>query len=382
MNLKKIFHRGSEHSAHSDLGSLHALGKDPKDKKTQMISKKEFRRQKEKEAKSQAKRQKLKIYIERAGYDFSIKKLFKIFFNTTVGIVFVLSAYLLYFSSANYGMTWGRIMLWMVVLWVFAFPVILFVVWTLFFIYVDLRIYKRTIDLEEVLPDFLQLAASNINAGMTIDKALWYAVRPRFGVLAKEIENIAKETMSGADLKIALERFSLRYDSILLKRTVNMINESIDAGGQIGDLLNRIANDIQQQKALMKEMAANVMTYVIFISFSTIVAAPFLFALSGVLISVVTNISTSLGDTTSAASSAGLPISFSGSGISISDFNIFAIVSLTVTSTFSAMMISTIKKGNVKSGIRYIPVFVAISLTIFFIAQRVADVLLGVFLSF
>ena len=303
MNLKKIFHRGSEHSAHSDLGSLHALGKDPKDKKTQMISKKEFRRQKEKEAKSQAKRQKLKIYIERAGYDFSIKKLFKIFFNTTVGIVFVLSAYLLYFSSANYGMTWGRIMLWMVVLWVFAFPVILFVVWTLFFIYVDLRIYKRTIDLEEVLPDFLQLAASNINAGMTIDKALWYAVRPRFGVLAKEIESIAKDTMGGADLKVALEKFASRYDSLILSRSISMLNEGIEAGGKIGELLNRIAIDIQEQKALLKDMYANLTTYVIFITFATIIAGPFLFAMSGVLIQVVLKLGNVLGSTSTVSGS-------------------------------------------------------------------------------
>src|SRR3989338_1174040 len=100
---------------------------------------------------------------------------------------------------------------------------------------------------------------------MTIDRALWYAVRPRFGVLAKEI-------MGGADLKESLEKFALRYDSTLLKRVVSMINEGIEAGGEIGELLNRIALDIQQQKSMLKEMSANVTTYVIFISFATVVA--------------------------------------------------------------------------------------------------------------
>jgi len=38
-------------------------------------------------------------------------------------------------------------------------------------------------------------------------RALWYAVRPRFGVLAREIEIVAKQTMSGEELDKALIRF-------------------------------------------------------------------------------------------------------------------------------------------------------------------------------
>ena len=69
---------------------------------------------------------------------------------------------------------------------------------------------------------------------MTIDKALWYAVRPKFGVLANEIETVAKETMKGEDLKIALQKFADKYDSILLKRSISLLSEGIDAGGEIG----------------------------------------------------------------------------------------------------------------------------------------------------
>jgi len=249
----------------------------------------------------------------------------------------------------------------------------------MFYIAVDLKIFRRKVDIEEVLPDFLQLTASNINAGMTIDKALWYAVRPRFGVLAKEIEVVAKETMGGVDLKVALERFASRYDSLILKRAISMINEGVEAGGKIGDLLNRVAANIQEQKSLMKEMSANVTTYVIFITFATVAAAPLLFALSGVLIEVVQNLGSALGGTTNVASSVGIALSFSGTGVSQTDFRIFATVSLVITSFFSAMMVSTIKKGNVKSGIRYIPVFIAISLALYFISQKMAGKLLGLF---
>jgi archaellum biogenesis protein FlaJ (TadC family) len=241
---------------------------------------------------------------------------------------------------------------------------------------VDLSIYKRKLNVEDVLPDFLQLTASNINAGLTIDKALWFAVRPRFGVLAKEMETIAKETMSGVDLKVALNNFAERYDSVVLKSTISMINEGIDAGGEISDLLNRIALNLEEQRTMFNEISASVTSYVIFITFASIGAAPFLFAMSGVLLRVVQTLGASLGGSTSGAS-LGLPLSFQESGIRETDFQIFSIASLMITASFSAMMVSTIKKGNLKSGLKYIPIFISVSLILYFISKTVASKLIG-----
>ena len=341
--------------------------------------KKKFKKQQEKKQKSQERKQKLKQYIERAGIEINTQKLHRIFFNTSIAINLLISAFLIYYFSVSYGIGWGAIFASMVIVWVLVFVLLIVAFWVMFYLAVDLKIFKRKVDIEEVLPDFLQLAASNINAGMTIDRALWYAVRPRFGVLAKEIETIAKETMGGADLKESLEKFASRYDSVLLKRVVSMINEGIEAGGEIGELLNRIALDIQQQKGMLKEMSANVTTYVIFISFATVVAGPFLFALSGVLIQVVSSLGSALGGTTNAAATSGIPLTFSGVGITQSDFTIFASVSLAVTSLFSAMMVSTIKKGNIQSGIKYVPIFIAVSLILFWIARILGGMLIGSF---
>ncbi len=342
--------------------------------------KKRFKKAQKKKITAQERKQRIKAYLERAGLEINQQKLFKIFFNIAIVINLVISAWLIYYFSVSYGITWGTVFATMVVLWVFIFVILIFAMWIMFYLAVDLKIFKRKVDIEEVLPDFLQLTASNINAGMTIDRALWFAVRPRFGVLAKEIEMIAKKTMSGEDLKTALEMFASRYDSAVLKRSISMLNEGVEAGGKIGDLLNRIAANIQEQKAMLKEMSANVTTYVIFITFATIVAAPFLFALSGVLIEVVQNLGSALGGTSSAASTAGIALTFSGTGVTQSDFRIFAIVSLITTSFFSAMMVSTIKKGNVKSGVKYIPIFIFVSLTLYFIAQGTASKLLGFFI--
>ena len=340
---------------------------------------KKYKKTQEKNLRLQEKKQKFKGYIERAGFDVSTQKLSKIFFNLSIGINLFFSALLIYYFSVVYGITWSTVVTSIIVLWVLVFILLIIILWVAFYVAVDLRIFKRKADVEDVLPDFLQLTASNINAGMTIDKALWFAVRPRFGVLAKEIETVAKETMGGADLKAALEKFASRYDSVTLRRTINMINEGIDAGGKIGELLNRIALDIQEQKSMMKDMSASVTTYVIFITFATVIAAPLLFSLSGVLIDVVAKLGGAFGGVTNAATSAGLPLTFSGTGVSKTDFRIFAITSLTITSLFSAMMTSTIKKGNIQSGVSYIPIFIVTSIILYFIGLIAASKLLSLF---
>ena len=248
-----------------------------------------------------------------------------------------------------------------------------------FKLYLDVQIFKRKLEIEEVLPDFLQLASANIRAGMSIDRALWYAVRPRFGILANEIEIVAKETISGRDLNKSLMKFAEKYDSNVVKRSISLLIKGADAGGEIGDLLNNISMNIQENRTMKREMGANVLTYVIFISFATIVAAPFLFALSYQLLTIIQKIMTSI-TLPSSTGSMGLMINLSSEGIKISDFNIFAIISLASTSFFSAVIVAIIRKGNIKEGIKYIPIFIITSITLFIISRKILHMLLGSFI--
>jgi len=234
--------------------------------------------------------------------------------------------------------------------------------------------YNRKVQVEAVLADFLQLTSANVRAGMTIDKALWFAIRPRFGILAKEIEQVAKETMTGKPLEVALMEFAEKYNSKLLRSSMSLLVEGLKAGGEIGNLLNRIASNIQETEILRKEMAANVMTYVIFISFATLLAAPFLMALSYQLLAVINKISAQLAsqsiNNVGSGVGGGLMIGFSKETIKPSDFKIFAIGMLSITSAFSSMIITTIRKGDVKAGLKNIPLFILITVVLFLIMTK------------
>jgi len=241
----------------------------------------------------------------------------------------------------------------------------------------NLRIYSRKVQVEEVFAEFLQLTSTNIRAGMTIDQAIFNSIRPRFGILAKEVERVAKESMTGKDLVEALQEFADNYDSRLIKQSVNLLGEGIRAGGEIGELLEQISWNLVQTKAMQKEMAASVTSYVIFISFATIVAAPFLFALSGQLLQVMQQVTSSLDLETLKSTSMNLPFSFGQQGVSQADFQIFAVVCLLMTSLSSAMLISTILKGNVKGGIKYLPIFIISTMTLFLGFQKALQFFFG-----
>jgi Flp pilus assembly protein TadB len=337
-----------------------------KQKKEEIKRRKSIEADIKKRLKKKKERYRLKPYLERAGMTVESAKLSKYFFNFCIAANLLISFYLIYYFSTRLGYGMSYVLFIMALVWTLLFVGLLFLIWLLFHLVLDLRIFERKVAIEEVLPDFLELTSANIRAGMPIDRALWFAVRPRFGVLAKEIEIVAKQTVSGEDLEKALENFAAKYDSAILKRSVNLLVEGLDAGGEIGDLLNKISINIKESQLLKKEMSANVTSYVIFIGFATMIAAPMLFGLSYQLLGTIHAITSRI-EMPSSSSTMGL--TFGHVGISLADFRIFAYSSLLVTSFFSAILVATIKKGEIRAGIRYIPIFMITSVVLFKLAS-------------
>ena len=335
-------------------------------------------RKKSLKKKEKAPRHKMEHYLERAGVliekQFVSKRIFRIAVILNIlASLRVISIYVQQYKTGIFGLLY-----WMFFVWVFLFAGMLFITWLGFYFYLDLRANKRRMMIEQVFPDFLQLASANIRAGMPLDQALWFAVRPRFGILSSEIESVAKDTLSGTDLEVALMKFTDKYDSPTIKRAFTLLTEGMNAGGEIGDLLNKIALNIQEKQILQKEMGADVTAYAMFIGIATLVAAPFLYALSGSLLGVLTAI---LGAVTASQSGGGGPSGFSLSfgeiSLTTSDFNKFAILALTITSLFSGIITATIRKGDFRKGMNSIPFFIAVTLGIYLIASKGFSILFG-----
>jgi len=309
----------------------------------------------------------LQEYLEKAGFEIDAKQLTKKIFRINIFICLGIS-FLLIITNIIFKKGLINLLTLLLGFWLTIFFLLLALIWLAYLFYIDMKIFKRTRAVEAVFPDFLQLASSNISAGMPIDKALWYAIRPGFGVLAKEIETVAKNTMAGEDLSTALTTFARKYNSKIIQRSISLLLEGMAAGGEIADLLSKIALNIEEIRILKKEMAANVTTYVIFITFATILAAPVLFGLAGQLLVVIKEITSKLG-TSITSSSTFFSFSFSSESIKTSDFRLFSYLMLIISSFSSACIVNVIKKGRVKEGLSRIPVFILVSIIIYTFAS-------------
>lgn len=344
--------------------------------KPKQLSRKEIlKRQKLRDQKKLTRHQLLKNYLAKAGLNASPQMLSNWVFRICVSVNIFVAGYLIYTLHGFFKYEFFFILGLIATAWFASFLFVLFLLWLALYIVIDLLIYKRRVGLEEVLPDFLLLASANIRAGMPVDRALWYAVRPRFGVLAKEMEMVAKETMSGQDFESALNEFAARYDSPILKNTVNLLTESVNAGGEIGNLLSKISSNIQNNQLMKKEMAAGISAYSIFITVAAIVVAPILFALSSQLLAVIGTISK--GITLPAVSLPIFSVGLINVGVSQRDFMIFAMINLFLTALFSALIVTIIKKGEVRAGAKTIPIFIATSIIIFFVARQLFSATFG-----
>jgi Flp pilus assembly protein TadB len=257
--------------------------------------------------------------------------------------------------------------------WVVIQVTLLFILIIYLYLTLNIKIYKRTKDIENILPEYLQVVSSNLKGGLSFEKSLWSAIRPEFGVIAKEIMMVSKKVMTGNDLTDALQEFVEKYDSPLLKRAFDLIIGEVESGGQIAAIVDKVIDNLRKTKALKDEMSASTLTYMIFISVIVIVIAPGLFALSYYLLHVMIGFSSQLSNLNSAS----MPISFSAGSMDPADFKTFSIIAIVIISFFASIIMSLIEKGDIKGGLKYIPAFMVSSMIFYFIFLAVFKVFFG-----
>ena len=243
----------------------------------------------------------------------------------------------------------------------------------LVYFYLDLKIYLRTKKMEEQLPDFLQVLSANLKAGMTFERALWAAIKPRFNVLGSEMAKASKKVMTGYEVGKALTELADRYDSLMLRRTVDLIISEAESGGNVAELIDRLVDNLKETKALKDEMSASAIAYVIFISVIVIVISPLLFALSFHLLVLILNFVSNL--SVAAQRGVALPFVFSKVNVNQDDFRVFSIVAILVISFFSSLIVAIVEKGDMKSGLKYIPIYVFGSMALYFFFMKVLGTL-------
>jgi hypothetical protein len=257
-----------------------------------------------------------------------------------------------------------------------------FIVWGgiefLFYLLLVATADNRAVKIEEVLPDALQTISANVRAGMTTENAIWMGARPEFGPLEEEIKIVSSKCFGGKPISQALLEMSDRVKSSTLERAVKLLVGGIEMGGEIAPLLEEVAHDIKSTSALKKEVLNATLMYTIFIVFSSVIAAPVLYASSlyysemslSIMknrVAIPENMPVAIGGSFSSFMKGG------GKGPSISpdQISMFSIACIALTTVCGAFILAQIRYGRVTSGLKLVPIFLLCALAIFFVAHSI-----------
>jgi len=247
--------------------------------------------------------------------------------------------------------------------YIYAF-LLFFGIQAISYLFLYFKVEDRTRRAEDALPDALHLMAANLRAGLTPFQALKMSARKEFGPLREEIHRASAKALGTDSFTDALLNMSKRIRSGLLHRTMKLFTTSLHSGGKLAQLLEELADEITETKALKRQLVTSTKTYGLFIMFVVVVGAPLLLAIAIQFIQIITHMQAKAGVTTDT-----FGMSFLAGEITLTaDFMTkISIVLLIVTGILSSILSGVIEEGNVKFGLRYAPLVVAGSLGMFFL---------------
>ncbi len=312
----------------------------------------------------------IKKYITYAGFTISPGKYsgFSLLYGVLLGLSITFVVYLLGLSLL--GLTTGQLMI--------IFGLVSFCVFEAFMHSLLITVSDRIANFtDDILPDALRLVSANIRSGFTPDRALLLSARPEFGPLEKQIIKTAKLTFSGEALEDAIQVMPKKINSKALKRSVDLLVEGIQRGGNIANLLDGLSDDIRQTKILKKEVQAFVMMYAIFIFFAAGIGAPLLYGISSFLVETMKE----LGGTVEVGATVPSTMkfmAFSSINVETQFLMLYMVSAISITSIFGGLIMGLIQSGSEKAGLKYIPILFGISITVFFLVRMLVTGIFGV----
>ena len=246
-------------------------------------------------------------------------------------------------------------------------------IWASPFIIIATLINKRVNNIENMLPDVLSIVSQNMAAGMTSYNALWTSARPEFGPCAEELQRAAKDTLTGTPLTDALYAMTLRVKSKRLARSIRLIIQGINSGGDLPEVLENISTDMRTEFNLREQMSSETSGQAMFIMFATMVGSPLLLAVSLQFITIFSTLMDKLNIAELTKSMQGQSAMFTLSELAIKPgfFENYAILILFVSSFFASFLVGILRKGEALSGLPNTPVFIPGSIAVFFTVKYV-----------
>jgi len=201
---------------------------------------------------------------------------------------------------------------------------------------------------EEMFIEFARNLVESVKAGTPISKSIVNVKDKSYGVLSNNVKKLANQIYLGVPLGIALEVFARDVNNKTVSRTLTLIGQAEKSGGDIGTILESVAQAVSTADRLKKERKAIISTlviqgYIIFFVFMIIILV-----MQFKIIPLITNI-----DVGGEVGGLGVPGLGGGGGSQQIEVSNAFFYLLLIQGLFSGLTIGKLAEGSLKAGIKH-----------------------------
>jgi archaeal flagellar protein FlaJ len=144
------------------------------------------------------------------------------------------------------------------------------------FVFSIIQENKIGLEKEEMFLEFSRNLVESVKTGTPISKSIINVKNKNYGVLSQHVQKLANQISLGIPLSAALTVFSKDANNKTISRALTLIGQAEKAGGDIGEILEAVAEAVSTADKLKKERKAVISTlvvqgYIIFFVFIIII---------------------------------------------------------------------------------------------------------------
>jgi pilus assembly protein TadC len=197
---------------------------------------------------------------------------------------------------------------------------------------------------EEMFLEFARNLVESVKTGTPISKSIVNVKDRPYGVLSENITKLANQIQLGIPLNKAIQTFSKDVRNKTIARALTLIGQAERAGGDIGVILESVANAVSTSDKLKKERKATIQTlvvqgYIIFLVFIIIILV-----MQFKILPMISGI---------AEVGGGFGLAGGGAPIDQAEISNAFLYLLLIQGLFSGLTIGKLAEGNIKAGIKH-----------------------------
>lgn len=212
------------------------------------------------------------------------------------------------------------------------------------------------------LPETLKKLSSANETGMTLDESLLLVAETSQGILAKEFKLVHNEVQWDTGINDALVGFANRLKIPRVSRTVKLITKANESSGNIQEVLQVAARDVDTAYKLDRERFQNMIIYTVIILISFLV---FLFVIVVLQRQFLTVMAEEAAGFDSSQAGGGTSAGFSIEDVPVDTYNMIFFHASVIQGFFSGLVAGQMGEDHVLSGLKYGIVMTLIAVVVF-----------------